>query len=115
MPGNTRVRVDGWNTRNEAIAAWKDPKKNFDLFELSDDAGEAVHVKPCRRCFQRHGNIVQPDFTWFSDDVNYVNNYRVSCPKCENGMVAAYDPENVEERWNDWDKPLEEWEEDLDW
>ena len=90
------------------------PEPAVELYELSD-AGDTVTVKPCRKCFEDRGETAKPEFTWFSDDLNWTNCYRVSCPKCEKGMVADHDPKNVEERWNDWDKPLEEWEEDLDW
>ena len=91
------------------------PGPAVELYELSDGFGETVHVKPCRRCYERRGEITKPEFVWFSVDINWENCYRVSCPKCDYGMVAANDPENVEERWNDWDEPLTDWEEDLDW
>lgn len=90
------------------------PGPAVELYELSD-AGDTVRVKPCRKCLEDRGETVKPEFAWFSNDLDWENCYRVSCPKCENGMVAANDPKNVEDRWNDWDKPLTDWEEDLDW
>ena len=97
------------------------PWSAVELYELSDGFGETVHVKPCRRCYERRGEITKPEFVWFSDDINFINYYRIECPKCfdeycSSGMSGTdLQLSEIESRWNDWDKTLEKWEEDLDW
>ena len=88
---------------------------NVELYDLSDGIDETVQVKPCRKCLERRGIISKPTFRWFSDDVNFINSYRVECQKCKYGMVSYNDPKNVEERWNNWNESLESWINDLDW
>ena len=89
------------------------------FFELRDGY-DVVHVKPCRRCYERDGKIVKPEFYQFSDDVSFVDTYRIFCPECDDkiflsGMVSDFSPDKAEKRWNDWEEPLEDWESDIDW
>ena len=92
-----------------------------DKFELFDGIDTTVHVKPCRRCQEKNGEIVTPEFRWFSDDVNFVNYYLINCPVCFDVYGRSGMSENernirsMEEKWNDWNRPLEEWEDELNW
>lgn len=89
------------------------------IYELHD-MEETVHVKPCRRCYERNGEITKPKFYWWSDDIAWTNMYRVYCPVCDHenlsGMTESeWRIDELQQRWNDWDESLDEWEEDIDW
>ena len=89
------------------------------IYELRD-MGATVLVKPCRRCYERSSKIIETKFEWWSDDIAFINMYRVYCPVCDHGNVSGMEaPEwsidELQGRWNDWEESFEEWEEDLDW
>lgn len=91
------------------------------LYELTDGTGDTVRAKPCRRCYEKRGEITKPEFVWFSDDINFINYYKIECPKCRDECDSScmygtfHQISEIETKWNDWDKPFEEWEEELDW
>ena len=84
------------------------------IYELNDGTGETIRIKPCRQCYA-NGHIFEPQFYWISDDTTWTNMWRVYCPNCGLGMVEEHMPDNLETRWNNWDQPLESWNDDLDW
>lgn len=86
--------------KNDMRDEWEIP-----LYKLND-AQEVVRVKPCRRCYEKSKTIQRPKFYWYSDDINYINMYRVYCPVCDHDYLSGVvEPEwnldVLENRWND--------------
>lgn len=92
----------------------------FTIKETFDLVKEPLHLKPCRRCYEKRHEIIIPIFYWFDESYEMVNWYRVECPHCKlnedySGVAVEWHPEKAEKKWNDWSGTVEDWETKLDW
>ena len=83
-------------------------------YELRD-GDDVIRVKPCRACYEMTGRAVVPYFVVDNDIESLVPLFSTFCPKCRNGMIQLLHIDRLQERWNNWEQPLQDWIDDLDW